>query len=336
MTNDRDREPELTPEQAEKNAQDLRTYAHLQHTLTYHELLLSDKVRNQRFQQAIKKHVGAGSRVLDIGSGTGVWAIEAARLGASKVVAIEKDPMLIPIIEKLAAKNGVKDRLEIVTGDSREVKVSGKFDVIITETVGNYGFDEEIVPIVLDARKRFMKKGGVVIPCAVTTVVAPAHLKNASEPLPAGLKLDFRFLEILNLDISKKLNDGSAFDLLARPAPLAHVDLMTVKEPPALTDMKCKWKVKDASQLNCLIVSAQILLTKGVSLATINHSSGWNPVCLPLEPLPAGPAVIECTITNSNKQYYWVVSHVKNGQRRVQSHSPMFPYTVIQSRLQQS
>lgn len=325
-----------TNSSSHKSDQDLRTFSHLTHVLTYHERLLSDRLRNQGFFRAIKKHVSAGMRVMDIGTGTGVWAIAAAQLGASRVVAIEKDQLLIPIIERLALKNGVNDRVEVVAGDSREVKVAGKFDVIISETIGNYGFDEEIVPIIIDARKRFMKKEGVVIPRAVTTVVAPAHLKNASERLPAGLKLDFSFLEALNFDISKRLTEGSEFELLASPALLAQVDLMTVREPPALTDMKCQWKVKDASQLNCLIISAQILLTKGVSLATIDHRSGWNPVCLPLEPFPEGPAVIECTVTNSNKQYYWIVTHVKNGQRRVQSHSPMFPYTVIQSRLQHS
>lgn len=268
---------------------------------------------------------------MDIGSGTGVWAIAAAKLGASRVVAIERDKILIPIIEKLAIKNGVGDRLEAVEGDSREVKVSGKFDVIISETVGNHAFDEGIVPIIIDAKKRFLKKSGFVVPEALALVAAPAHIKDGGGSLPAGLDLNFKYLELLNLDIPKKITDQSEVKLLGAPAILTRVNLRTISQPPTLSDMKCKWRLKDGSQLNCLVVWAQVLLTKGLSLDTIRHTKGWNPVCLPVEPLEKGPAAIECTITQSNKQYYWIVSHTEKGQRKVQSHSPIFPYTAIQT-----
>ena len=268
---------------------------------------------------------------MDIGSGTGLWAIAAARLGALRVVAIEQDEMLRPIIRKLAARNGVSDRIEIVTGDSRQVKVSGKFDVIITETVGNEAFDEGIVPIIIDARKRFLKKTGVVIPQAIAAVAAPAHLTKADESFPAGLKLDYRYLELLNLDIPKNINDSTRVELLGKPATLTHVDLQTVRELPALSQMTCSWKLKDASLLNCLVLWAEVLLTKGVSLRTFPDTRSWTPICLPLQPLEEGPAVIDCSVTMSNRHYYWTVTHHKNGKQQVQSHSPMFPYTAIQT-----
>lgn len=319
---------------ASKEEQNVREYAHLQHILTYHQQLLSDRVRNQTFHKALKRHLRKGARVLDIGSGTGVWAIVAAKLGAAKVVAIEREKLLIPIIERLAAKNGVANIVDVIEGDSRQVKIPGRFNLIVSETVGNYGFEEEIVPILIDARKRFLKKDGVVIPRELTAVVAPAHLTGANEPLPAGLNLNYSFFQTLNNDISKKISDPTLLQLLARPASLAKVDLTTVTTPPPLTDMKCSWRVRDGSAVNCLVVFAQVVLTKGISLNTRQHNQGWNPVCLPLEPFPPGPAQIECTITHSNKQYYWVVTHTQKGERLVQSHSPVFPYAVIQSRLQ--
>jgi 2-polyprenyl-3-methyl-5-hydroxy-6-metoxy-1,4-benzoquinol methylase len=320
--------------QTETQQQDLHRFRHLQHILTYHEQLLSDRVRNQSFQRALKKHVSKDTSVLDIGSGSGVWAIAAAKLGASRVVAIEREKLLIPIIEKLAFKNGVKDKVEVLEGDSRSLKISGKFDVIVSETVGNHAFDEDIVPIIIDAKKRFLKKGGVVIPCALAAVTAPAHLPARANPLPAGLKLEFNYLETLCLDIPRKVNNQSQVKMLGVPSTLTRVDLISVTAPPNLTEMACKWRLKDASQLNCLIVWAEIQLTDRVSLQTIRHSKGWTPVCLPVDPFEKGPAVIECTITISNKQYYWIVAHVKNGRRVVQSHSPVFPYTVIQAHAQ--
>lgn len=327
----KDRRRKNQADQKRQDDEGSRLISHMEHTLNYHERLLSDRVRNQTFYKALKRHVRPGSSVMDIGSGTGVWAIAAAILGASRVVAIERDKILIPIIEKLASKNGVKDRIEVIEGDSREAKVEGKFDVIISETVGNHAFDEGIVPIIIDAKKRFLKENGVVIPEAIASVVAPAHIDSGVERLPAGLKLDYRYLEVLNRDITKKITDQTSVKLLGPPAVLTNVNLKTVTEMPTLTDMKCKWRLKDAGSMNSLILWAHVVLTKGVSLQTIRHTKGWNPVALPVDPFPKGPAVIECTISQSNKQYYWTVSRNHKGEREVQSHSPMFPYTSIQA-----
>jgi len=310
---------------------DPRLFGHIQHTLVYQQALLSDRVRNQSFYKALKRYVRSDTSVLDIGSGTGVWAIAAAKLGASRVVAIEKEKVLIPLIEKLAARNGVQDRVQVLEGDSRNIRIRGKFDVIVSETVGNHGFDEQIVPIILDAKKRFLKSTGIVIPASVAAVAAPAHILGASGNLPAGLDLEFKFLETLNLDVPRKISNHTQVKMLAPPVRLAHVKLLEVKKAPNLTDLSCKWRLRDASRLNCLIVWAEMLLAKGVSLHTIRHSKGWNPVCLPIKPFEKGPATIECRITIENHQYYWIVTHVKNGRREVQSHSPVFPYTVIQA-----
>ena len=329
----KDLQLKTSTDQARQNEQAGRWMTHMQHTLTYHELMLSDRLRNQTFYNALKRHVKKDVSVLDIGSGTGIWAIAAAKLGASRVVAIEKERMLIPIIEKLASKNGVSDRLEVLEGDSREVTIAGKFDLIITETVGNEGFDEGIVPTIIDARKRFLKKSGLVIPHEVAAIAAPAHLKGKVETLPAGLKLDYRYFESLNRDIPKKIADRKKIALLGTPATLAHVDLNTVTKPPTLTEMNCKWRLQDASQVNCLVVWARILLTKGVLVDTIRHTEAWNPICLSIEPLAPGPATIECRITISNKQYYWIVSCHAKGSRTAQSHSPVFPFTSIQAHM---
>ena len=147
----------------------------MERLLVYHDLLLRDSVRNRAFRRALALRVTPGSSVLDIGSGTGLWAIEAARLGASRVVAIEKEPLLASIIERMAAENGVADRVRVVRGDSRRVSLPRQFDLLVSETVGNLGFDEGILPIVADARARFLRPRGTVIPEAIALLAAPGH-----------------------------------------------------------------------------------------------------------------------------------------------------------------
>ena len=58
-----------------------RSLSRMERLLVYHDLLLRDSVRNRAFRRALAARVVPGSSVLDIGSGTGLWAIEAARLG---------------------------------------------------------------------------------------------------------------------------------------------------------------------------------------------------------------------------------------------------------------
>src|ERR1044071_4943108 len=134
-----------------------KLYAHAAQVLDVHHLLLSDEIRNQKFFEALKSSVTSDSVVLDIGSGSGVWAITAAMLGARRAVAIERDEILPGLIKRLAHDNGVADRVEVVSGDSRQVQLNREFDVVVSETIGNVIFEEQIVPIMADARERFLK-----------------------------------------------------------------------------------------------------------------------------------------------------------------------------------
>ncbi|MFN6965036.1 MAG: 50S ribosomal protein L11 methyltransferase [Pyrinomonadaceae bacterium] len=130
---------------------------HAHRLLKAHETLLRDAERNRKFYNALRKRVADGARVVDIGSGTGVWAIAAAQLGASRVVAIEADKMLVGLIDELAREHGVADRVEAVQASSFDVSLEREFDVVVSETVGYLGYDEHIVEVMIDARRRFLR-----------------------------------------------------------------------------------------------------------------------------------------------------------------------------------
>jgi len=104
--------------------------------LQYHRLMLGDAVRNKLIAKAIKQVVNENTNFLDIGAGSGIWAILAAKLGAKRVVAVEIEESLIPFIHKHAQENGVANKIEIIHGKSDDVKIKGKFDVIVSELFG--------------------------------------------------------------------------------------------------------------------------------------------------------------------------------------------------------
>ena len=71
-----------------------------------------------------------GKRVLDMGSGTGVLAIVAAKLGASEVLAVEIDDMAEESVRENIAFNGVADKVESICGDVRAIE-GREFDVVL-------------------------------------------------------------------------------------------------------------------------------------------------------------------------------------------------------------
>jgi ribosomal protein L11 methyltransferase len=79
----------------------------------------------------LERHLASGDRVLDFGSGSGILAIAAARLGAATAIGIEVDDESMPIAEANAARNAVADRVTFLLGDADELGVlAGPAEVI--------------------------------------------------------------------------------------------------------------------------------------------------------------------------------------------------------------
>ncbi|MEE9417486.1 MAG: 50S ribosomal protein L11 methyltransferase [Acidimicrobiales bacterium] len=77
--------------------------------------------------RALRKHVQPGDSVLDVGTGSGVLAIAAARLGASRVVALDIDPQAVAT----AISNAQRNQVEIQVSDDYLANVVGRFDVVV-------------------------------------------------------------------------------------------------------------------------------------------------------------------------------------------------------------
>lgn len=80
--------------------------------------------------------IRGGERVLDIGTGSGILAIAALKLGAASAEGVDIDPMCVRTAGENAALNGVADRLTVLVGDLSD-KATGTYDVICANIVAN-------------------------------------------------------------------------------------------------------------------------------------------------------------------------------------------------------
>jgi ribosomal protein L11 methyltransferase PrmA/PRMT5 arginine-N-methyltransferase len=125
--------------------------------------MIADRTRTDAYAQALRQAVKPGSVVLDIGTGTGIFALLACQLGASRVYAIEIDD-IIQVAQEVATTNGYADRIEFIHDISTRVTLPRQADVIISDMHGVLPLCEGNLPSLIDARKRLLAAGGVMIP----------------------------------------------------------------------------------------------------------------------------------------------------------------------------
>jgi SAM-dependent methyltransferase len=198
--------------------------------LDYHLGMLHDTARMDAFRRAIDATVQPGDVVVDLGCGTGVLSFMACEAGARKVYAIEGGPV-IDVARELAADNGFDDRIEFLAGWSIEIGIPEPADVLISETIGNAGFNEGIVAWAVDARQRLLRPDAARIPERLRLWVAPVeHFEDhglvsdwRSERLPYDYTAAYR-----RAARTLWFGDLEPDNLLGQGEVAADVDLRTV------------------------------------------------------------------------------------------------------------
>ena len=141
-----------------------------------HREYLSDQPRISAFSRAISEVVKPGDVVLDLGSGTGILGLLACRAGAKRVYSVD-DGGMVGLARQICQVNGLQDRVVFIKGLSTRVELPEKVDVIVADQIGHFGFNAGLLEYFSDARERFLKPGGTMVPCGIELLVAPVESK---------------------------------------------------------------------------------------------------------------------------------------------------------------
>jgi type I protein arginine methyltransferase len=212
--------------------------------LGIHGQMLADRERNAALFRAVRCVVRPGDVVADVGGGTGVLAMFAVRAGASRVYCIEATA-LAALARSLVLDNGMADRVEVIAGVAQETRLPELCDVVISETLGFMGLDEGFRSVMVDARERFLRGGGALLPSSLRLRVAAVErsprlpdvrVEGALEGLDFGRA--FRVFGKI-----PRRTHVSADLYLSAPETLVALDCMTMTSSGALafsTSLRCR------------------------------------------------------------------------------------------------
>ena len=136
--------------------------------------MIGDGSRTAAYVEALRRAVTPGSVVLDVGTGTGFFALLACRLGAARVYAIEPADA-IHVARQCAGSETEPERIVWLQARSTEVDLPERVDVIVADVRGVLPFLAGSVSGLIDARRRHLKQGGHVIPSRDVLRAVPAE-----------------------------------------------------------------------------------------------------------------------------------------------------------------
>jgi len=290
--------------------------------------MLADNIRVETYRRAIFQTVRKGDRVVDIGTGTGILAFFALQAGARKVYAIETGP-IIEVAKKTARDNGFFDRMDFIHQDSIDTEIPERVDVLITETCGCLGVDEGIQDTLSDARKKFLKKDGYIIPAALRLLAVPVCLQTHHP---------FQFLEEHFYGIqTKHIREVAANNVyglnpaltgnplwLSEAKELLTVDFYACEPLKWPLSMKTCLHITQKGDYHGVLVFPEITLAKDVCLSLIQGSrfldTHWEIPFFPVAPkkhlVPGDRLEFHLTLTQKNG-FIWQSVIEQNGRKEV-------------------
>jgi len=133
------------------------------YSVRFYGQMLADTPRMDAYAAALRQTVKPDSVVMDLGSGPGVFALLACKLGARRVYAVEPDGV-ISLARQLAAANGFADRIEFFEKLSTEIELPEPATIIVSDLRGVLPWFQQHLPSIIDARARLLARGGLLIP----------------------------------------------------------------------------------------------------------------------------------------------------------------------------
>lgn len=304
-------------------------------TSVAHAMMLTDERRIDAYRRAIEETVQPGDTVLDLGAGTGILSLLAARAGASRVYAIERG-RIAQLAREIIASSSLADRIEVLECAVATAALPEPADVAVTETIGHLGLDEGIAGILGAARSRLLKPQASEIPQALSLravpVTLPAPLTRALQLqevagfdlAPVGDAVANGPLRVKHEDVPPESAVGPARELWRRPAGTSD----------RLGAHRAELPIERDGQVSGLALLLGVKLTATVTLElALGEPSHWACPVLPLRPaldVHAGDLLEATAAVGGREVRSWRVRQLRDGESLAERyHAPDLEATLL-------
>lgn len=214
----------------------------------WHFTMLADEKRNAAYQKAIEKAVTKEDTVVDIGTGTGLLAMMAAKAGAQKVIACEMHGKLAEVAKEIVDINKFSKQINIISKKSTQMKVGEDLpeaaDVLISEILDVGVIGEGVLPTLRHAHQALLKEDVQIIPERVALFAQLIEIPDRARINPihriAGFDLSpFDQFRIPN-EYTAVYLQKERYKPLSEVIPMLDYDFYNL--PPAISDNLPKQK----------------------------------------------------------------------------------------------
>ena len=264
------------------------------------------------YAQALQQAVKPGSVVLDIGTGTGIFALLACQFGARQVYAIEP-ANAIQVAKEIAVANGYADRIKFIQDLSTEVTLPEQADVIISDLRGVLPLFQQHILAIADARKRFLAPGGVLIPQRDTlwaTIVEASELyRDYASPWddnPYGFQMQAARRLVTNTWRKSRITPEQ---FLVKPLCWATLDYTTLENPNISAELT--WTVERAGIAHGLSLWFDATLAEGITFSNapgkpeLIYGQAFFPWSAPISLAPSDTVSVTLHADLVGEDYIW-------------------------------
>jgi protein arginine N-methyltransferase 1 len=295
--------------------------------IEYHRTLIADRVRNDAFERALAAAIKPGeTTVADIGAGTGLLALMAAKLGAREVFLYEAAEVA-GVAARILKANRVRN-CHLFPCHSTEMVDPPKVDLVVSETLGNYPFEEHIIETLNDARARHLKPGGSLMPRRLEQLAAPVVTDRIHRELSAwdGTGFDLSAAKAMSLNniYVRRFAPKDLLDAAARALVWDAIDF--AKENPTGRKGEAAWRLTAAAAIYGFATWWRAELAPGVMLSTApgEARTHWEQLYFPLlSPIVAkagdtvGIALRSRTSLAAGTHVAWTATHADGKGRQI-------------------
>ena len=158
-------------------------------------------------------------------------ALLCLQAGASRVIGIDSTAM-VEVARESFRRAGLLGQIELIRGLSYRVEPSVRADIVICDHVGCFGFDYGVIDLLKDARERFLKPGGIVVPSRIRLMLGAAQSEEAWKKIDIWRReqvpSEYNWVATLGVN-TKHLLGLSREDVLGPPRELDVIDLSTAE-----------------------------------------------------------------------------------------------------------